>query len=125
MPVVPPPHSHRYWCRCEGPAWKVCIPSAPFADTFDSEFVTGFKNKKLSNNCKGDYTINCADEEYIYFAIPSSMANNLVFHCGGFEGGFELVADNTSIENIYGSTCDYDIYRSNNHSLGQTTITIK
>ena len=99
--------------------------SAPITDTFDSEFVTGFKNKKLSNSCKGDYTINCSDGEYIYFAIPSSIANNLVFYCGGFEGGFELVADNTSIENIYNSTCDYDIFRSSNHSLGQTTITIK
>ena len=99
--------------------------SASLTDIIDSEFVTGFKNKKLSNNCKGDYTINCVDGEYIYFAIPSSIANNLVFYCGGFEGGFELVADNTSIENIYGSTCDYDVYRSNNHSLGQTTITIK
>lgn len=99
--------------------------SATLTDVIDSEFVTAFKNKKLANNCKGDYTINCVDGEYIYFAIPSSMANNITFYCGGFEGGFELVADNTSIENIYGSTCDYDVYRSSNHSLGQTTITIR
>lgn len=98
--------------------------STSLADTIDSEFVTGFKNKKLANNCKGDYTINCADGEYIYFAIPSSM-NGYSFWSGGFEGGFELVADNTSIENIYGSTCDYDVYRSSNHSLGQTTVTLK
>lgn len=99
--------------------------SASLADVINSEFITGFKNKKLSNNCKGDYTINCVDGEYIYFAIPSSIANNLVFYCGGFEGGFELVADNVNIENIYNVTCEYDVYRSNNHSLGQTTITIK
>jgi hypothetical protein len=98
--------------------------STVFTDVFDSEFVTGFKNKKLSNNCKGDYTLNCADEEYVYFAIPSSMTG-YSFWSGGFQGGFELVADNINIENIYGSTCDYDVYRSVNHSLGQTTITIK
>ena len=99
--------------------------SAEIPDTYDSNFVNGLSGKKLSGSCKGDYTIPCADEQYVYFAIPSSIANNLVFYCGGFEGGFELVADNTSIENIYNSTCDYDIFRSNNHSLGQTTITIK
>lgn len=94
-------------------------------DTIDSNFVLGLQNKKLSGNCKGDYTINCPTNNYIYIAIPSNIASGIVFYCGGFEGGFSLVADNVNIENIYNSTCDYDIYRSDNHSLGQTTITIK
>ena len=97
----------------------------PVPEVIDSEFVIGLQNKKLSGNCKGDYTINCANDNYIYIAIPSSIASGLVFYCGGFEGGFELVADNVNIENIYNVTCEYDVYRSNNHSLGQTTITIK
>ena len=97
----------------------------PITETLDSDFVTGLQSKILKGSCKGDYTINCSSDNYIYIAIPSSIANGIVFYCGGFEGGFSLVADNVNIENIYNSTCDYDVYRSDNHSLGQTTITIK
>ena len=97
----------------------------PITETIDSEFVIGLQSKVLKGSCKGDYTINCANDNYIYIAIPSSITSGIVFYCGGFEGGFSLVADNVSIENIYNSTCEYDVYRSSNHSLGQTTITIK
>lgn len=97
----------------------------PLAETMDSAFVTGLQSKILKGSCKGDYTINCASDNYIYIAIPSAIANGITFYCGGFEGGVTLIADNVTIENIYNSTCEYDIYRSDNHSLGQTTITIK
>ena len=97
---------------------------ASLTNTIDSDFITGLQSKKLSSNCKADYTVNCGSGEYIYFAIPSSISG-YTFWVNGFQGGFHLLADNVNIENIYNATCDYDVWISDNHSLGTTTVTIK
>ena len=97
---------------------------APATETYDSEFVLGLQSKKLSGSCLGDYTINCPDSEYIYFAIPTSIANQITFWSGGFCGGVDLVAEQ-EIENAYNAKDNYYIYRTTNGSLGATTITIK
>ncbi len=95
-------------------------------DTYDSDFVLGLQNKKLSGSCFGDYTLTCPDDNYIYFAIPSNIATtSMSFWSGGFCGGVDIVAENISIENNYNATADYNIYRTTNGSLGATTITIK
>ena len=98
---------------------------APKIDTVDSEFVLGLQNKVLKSSCIGDYTINCPEDNYIYFAIPVALCSNLTFWSGGFCGGVDLVFESQSIENNYNATCDYNIYRTTNGSLGATTITIK
>ena len=98
---------------------------APAVDSVDSEFVLGLQNKVLKSSCTGDYTINCPENNYIYFAIPVALCSNITFWSGGFCGGVDLVFESQSIENNYNATCDYNIYRTTNGSLGATTITIK
>ena len=63
------------------------------------------------------YTVDAKDNEYIWFLIPTVLGTP-TFTVGIFSGGFYKYAE-TTYKNI-----SYSIYRSDNHSLGKTTINL-
>lgn len=93
------------------------------ADNINSAFVLGLSNGALASNYVRDVTFNAAAGEFFYFACPASFGTPH-FWSGGFEGGVSLVKtfDHT---NASGYTTSYNVYRTNNAGLGNTTINIK
>lgn len=90
---------------------------------YDSAFVLSLQQKELSETKARTITVNPTTDDYIYYAIPSSYGEP-IFTVGGFEGGF-LKETSIPFTNASGYTTSYDIWRSNNKNLGNTTITIK
>ena len=79
-------------------------------------------NKELSNGRGKTFTVFCGEGLYIYYCYPMSWGA-ATFSVGGFVGGFELVGT-VAFTNSKGDTSDYYVYRSTNHSLGDTTVTV-
>lgn len=79
-------------------------------------------NKELSNDRGKTFTVFCEDGSYIYYCYPTSWGV-ATFSVGGFVGGFELV-NTVAFTNAKGNTSNYYVYRSSNHSLGNTTVTV-
>lgn len=76
----------------------------------------------LSDSKSRTITVDCATNQYIYYAYPTRLGD-AAFSVGGFSGGFTKVAT-YSYTNKYGYVENYNIYKSNNNSLGTTTITV-
>lgn len=89
--------------------------------TYDSDFIKGL-TKVLAENKNGNFTVNCGEDEFIYFCIPTRFGTPR-FSVGGFEGGFFKV-DTIEFTNNFGYSENYDIYRSDNSSLGNTTVNV-
>jgi hypothetical protein len=88
---------------------------------YDSTFILKLtKNLATSKNCS--FTVTCGTDRYIFFAIPTRFGVPK-FTVGGFEGGFTLVAtiDFTNSSNY---TEPYNIYKSENSNLGNTTVNV-
>ena len=88
---------------------------------YDSTFILKLtKNLATSKNCS--FTVTCGTDRYIFFAIPTRFGTPK-FTVGGFEGGFTLVAtiDFTNSSNY---TEPYNIYKSENSNLGNTTVNV-
>ena len=79
--------------------------------------------KVLSNSKNRTITVNASDGEYIYYCVPTRLGQ-CNFNVGGFDGGFDKVAT-IDYMNSNSYTEQYDIYKSTNAGLGNTTITIK
>ena len=79
--------------------------------------------KTLTNTRARNITVNAAAGEYIYYCLPTRLGVP-TFAVGGFEGGFDKV-QTLEFENAAGYTESYDIYRSGNAGLGNTTVVIK
>ncbi len=76
----------------------------------------------LSNNKARSFTVTAGTGEYIYYSYPSRLGT-ASFTVGGFAGGFSLISTQSHI-NSAGYTEDYYVYRSDNSSLGSTTVTV-
>ena len=90
-------------------------------DEYNSAFILKLtKNLTTSKNCS--FTVTCGTDRYIFFAIPTRFGTPK-FTVGGFEGGFTLVAtiDFTNSSNY---TEPYNIYKSENSNLGNTTVNV-
>lgn len=84
--------------------------------------IDSLQSSSLSNSRLQTFTVTAATNEYIYLAIPASFGDP-VFCVGNIEGGFVL--DNTiTFTNPYNVEITYNIYRSDNHSLGITTVIV-
>ena len=90
--------------------------------TATANIISGF-TKVLTTSKNGSWTVNAGSREYIYFAIPSRFGEPS-FYVGGFLGGFTKI-DTINFTNKFNYTEEYCIYRSENHSLGLTTVDIK
>lgn len=67
-------------------------------------------------------SVNADTEQYIYYALPSRYGIP-AFNVNGFDGGFEKIGT-LAFTNSSSYTEDYDVWRSDNASLGSTTIKI-
>ena len=79
--------------------------------------------KELRPDRLKTFTVNATSGNYIYFAIPSSYGTP-AFFVGGFEGGFTKIRTE-SFTNASGFAENYDVYKSNQADLGNTTVTVK
>lgn len=89
---------------------------------YDEAFVEALATQQLDNNRQSTFTVNAGAGEYIFYAYPSAYGA-ATFFVGGFEGGFSLVGT-ISVTNAFGVTQNYNLYRSDNHSLGSTTVQV-
>ena len=87
--------------------------------SFDSAFILGL-TKGLQGSKGKTFTVNAGATQHIYYAIPSRYGTPS-FKVGGFEGGFAKAA---TIEFTNASGCkeNYDIWKSDNPGLGNTTV---
>jgi hypothetical protein len=76
----------------------------------------------LSGEKSRNITINSTPNTYIYYCLPNSLGTP-IFAVGGFMGGFSKVAS-LNFTNFSGYTSTYDIWKSDQSSLGVTTVTI-
>lgn len=90
---------------------------------YDSEFVSKL-TKSLQSGRATNFTVTAGSGQYIFFCAPSGYKfGDCTFKVGGFEGGFSLV-DTILFTNAYDVTVSYNIYRSENTSLGSTTVSV-
>ena len=91
------------------------------ADTssFDSAFILGLTKGLQASKAK-TFTVNAAAGQHIYYAIPTRYGTPS-FKVGGFEGGFAKVAT-INFTNASGYEESYDIWKSDNAGLGNTTV---
>lgn len=89
---------------------------------FNNTFIATLKNSTLSNNIKRIINVTATSNEYIYYAFPTRLGTP-VFKVGGFEGGFNKVST-IYFTNSYNYVEKYDIYKSTNAGLGNTTVDI-
>ena len=103
---------------------KVHHGSASIPATYDSAFILSL-NGALKGSKGGTYTVNVGTNQYFYIAMPTSFNNAdvLVGTIGGFSTEFGKVAT-VSHTNASGYTCDYNIYKSTNHSLGSISFIV-
>lgn len=95
---------------------------AAIPGTLDSAFVMGLANKRLQSGRVTSFTVTAGSGEYIWYALPASMGP-CAFKVGGFDGGFTL-ADTFDFTNVLGHVESYRVYRSDNPSLGNTTVNV-
>ena len=99
-----------------GRYWGVSSESA-----YNSDFIKSLSRELTSSKAK-TFTVNCLENQYIYYCVPSSFGN-CSFKVGGFEGGFNKI-DTIQFTNASGYTESYDIYKSANSNLGNTTVVV-
>lgn len=86
--------------------------------TFDISALT----KTLSNTKGRTFTADAGEGEYLWYVVPSRLGT-CTFKVGGFDGGFSLLST-ASVTNASGYAEEYYIYRSDNASLGSTTVVV-
>ena len=99
-----------------GRYWGVSNPAA-----YDSNFIKTL-SKELSSSKGKTFTVNCGEGQFIFYCVPSRFGS-CSFKVGGFEGGFNKI-DTVQYTNNSGYTESYDIYKSSNSNLGNTTVVV-
>lgn len=89
--------------------------------SYDSDFINSL-SKELSSSRSKTFTVNCGLDQYIYYCIPANFGTP-TFTVGGFSGGFSKV-DTIQFVNTYEYTESYDVYKSTNNNLGNTTVVV-
>lgn len=89
---------------------------------YDSAFILGL-SKALQGSKGKTFTVDAAAGQHIFYAVASRYGT-CTFNVGGFDGGFTKVAT-IEFTNSSGYTESYDIYKSVNAGLGNTTVTVK
>ena len=91
------------------------------SDIYNSDFIKSL-SKELSSSRNKTFTVNCGEGQHIFYCVPTSFGN-CSFKVGGFEGGFNKV-NTIQFTNASGYTESYDIYKSTNSNLGNTTVVV-
>lgn len=90
-------------------------------DAINDAFVAGLK-KELSNSRARTFNVTAATGDYIYYILPARLGTPK-FKVGGFDGGFSLVKT-FDYNNPSGYSESYNVYRSDNASLGAQAVTV-
>lgn len=85
----------------------------------DSAFILGLTKGLQATKAK-TFTVNAGAGQHIYYAIPARYGTP-TFNVGGFDGGFNLAAT-IDFTNASGYTESYNVYKSTNANLGNTTV---
>ena len=99
--------------------WGVAAAPASYNNAF---LLTTLGNHELASSKAKTFTVNAGSEQYIFFALPTSMGTP-TFKVGGFDGGFTKAAE-FSHTNASGGTATYAVYKSDNANLGSTTVVV-
>ena len=102
---------------CNKIFWGASIIPTSYDNTFLDKLTY-----ELSDTKKRTITVQANSNQYIYYAVPTSLGD-CTFAVGGFVGGFEKVGQ-CSYTNQYNYIETYNIYKSENPSLGNTTVVI-
>lgn len=86
-----------------------------------NQFILGLTKTLQSSKAK-TFTVNAGTGKHIYYIIPTRYGTP-VFKVGGFEGGFEKLGT-VNFTNASGYAENYDIYKSSNAGLGNTTVVV-
>lgn len=100
--------------------YKLFYGAAAAPELYNEDFIKSLENNQLAPSKGIEFTVNAGKSEYIYFCLPESYGTPK-FSVGGFEGGFTLVETVDYINNI---TTRYNIWKSDNTNLGDTTIKV-
>lgn len=85
------------------------------------DFILGLTKSLQANKAK-TFTVNAGAGEHIYYIIPTRYGTP-VFKVGGFEGGFAKLGT-VNFTNASNYAENYDVYKSSNDSLGNTTVAV-
>lgn len=99
--------------------WGSCAEST----TYDSAFILGLSNNKLTSSNKGSFSFSCPAGEYAYFATPTSLKITSAW-VNGFQADLEEVAV-VNHQNSSGYTSSYTITRFSNSGLGSFSATVQ
>ena len=91
------------------------------APTLNSAFILSL-TKGLQGSRAKTFTVNAGVGQHIYYAIPTRYGA-AAFNVGGFDGGFTK-AGTIEFTNGSGYKENYDIYKSDNANLGNTTVKV-
>lgn len=86
-----------------------------------NEFILGL-TKTLQANKSKTFTVNAGAGEHIYYILPTRYGTP-VFKVGGFEGGFAKLGT-VNFTNASNYAENYDVYKSSNDNLGNTTVAV-
>lgn len=92
-------------------------------ESLESADILSLASSALASSRTRTFSVNAGTGEYIYYTIPSSFGTP-TFNVGGFDGGFVKVGT-VNHRNASGYTQDYDVWKSVNAALGQTSVTVK
>lgn len=95
---------------------------AAVGEIVDGIFLRSELTKSLQSSRAKTFTVNAAAGEYIWYACPVRYGTP-AFNVGGFDGGFSKVKtfDFTNASNY---TEAYQVWRSDNPGLGNTTVKV-
>lgn len=92
------------------------------ATEYDNSFIKSL-TKQLSDSRARTFTVNATNNQHIFYCIPSRLGTPS-FSVGGFSGGFDKVKT-ILFENNSGFAENYDIWKSTNSNLGNTTVKVE
>ena len=100
-----------------GVYWGVAANTSDIDSAFILKLTKGLQASKAKT-----FTVNAAASQHIYYAIPTRYGTP-AFKVGGFDGGFAKAAT-IEFTNASGYKETYDIWKSDNAGLGNTTVVV-
>lgn len=95
--------------------------TAKMPGTVDATFIKSL-HKNLQNSKNKTFNVSCGENVFIWYALPTRYGTP-TFNVGGFDGGFQKVAD-IEFKNSSGYSEPYIVYKSDNSNLGTKTVTV-
>lgn len=95
--------------------------AAEVPDSYDSAFILKL-TKGLQGSKGKTFTVTAGANDCIFYVVPTRYGA-CKFNVGGFDGGFTKVST-VQFTNASGYTESYDVYKSDNKNLGNTTVKV-